>query len=607
MDAAGFVIKRSTFGVHPVPMENTVLLARLNRISNQYGVIHLWLVSSGIYTHPQKKRQMLYAKSLIRDYADNIQRVLGVRDCPIYPTISGLCNNRANTFSGVTLQELRRDITHKRFPTSTLVNMVPSARRISDYIFKKHNNRVAPLNTNALMIFFGQLIDHEIVATPVGFTDKDAAAPIPNPGSNTRIEFTRSAIMRLQYLMCCRNAYSNSRIWERPPFNTLTSFIDGGAIYGSSNLRAFTLRSFRGGELILKRTGNDFNLPLNSPKHLPFVLENEGDGDTHNLFVAGDARANENSFLLSIHTLFVREHNRVCRMLRGWLRTNRMGRNLKDAWLYRQAKQIVIAELQSITFNEFVPAMLGKEALGKYTGYNPRVDARISTFHSSFAYRWGHSGVPEEMEIRDRQGKTKKRILKEMFFSTKVYVEHGLENMILAAMNTRARDIDTSVIESLRDFLFNEHDAGVLDLVSLNIQRGRDLGIPSYLSVQSVFKTGSGLQNIAKEMQQQLLSLYGSAAKIDAFVGGLAETRKEGMMLGPLLHAINVDQFRRLRDGDRFYYENMVWNRGVARMPLVQRIRKHQIRLLDVIYANTKISRADVGSRASAFKVDSAL
>lgn len=584
-----------------------MLLARMSRISNQYGIIHLWLVCSGIYTHVQKRRQTLYAKSLIRDYADNIQRALGTRDCPNYPTVSGLCNNRANTFSGVTLQELRRDIAHRRFSTSTLVNMVPSARRVSDYIFKKKNNRVAPLNTNGLTIFFGQLIDHEVVATLGESMDKESSAAIPHPEDNKKIEFTRSAIMRFQYSRCCRSPYSTSRVWERPPFNVLTSFIDGGTIYGSSNLRAFALRSFRGGELILKKTGNELNLPFNSRKHLPFLLETEGEGHTDNLFVSGDARANENPFLLSIHTLFAREHNRVCKLLQSWLKTSGRRRRLEDEWLYRQAKQIVIAELQSITFNEFVPAMLGEGALGKYRGYNPRVDARISTFHSSFAYRWGHSGVPEELKIRDRQGKTKIRTLKEMFFGTKVYMEHGLENMILAAMNTPARDIDTSVIESLRDFLFNEHEAGVLDLVSLNIQRGRDLGIPSYLSVQSVFKTGNGLQNIAKELQQQLLSLYGSAAKIDAFVGGLAETRKEGMMLGPLLHAINVDQFRRLRDGDRFYYENMVWNAEVAGMPLVQRIRKHQIRMLDVIYANTKISKADVGSRASAFKVDSAL
>lgn len=607
MNAAGFVIKRSTFGVHPVPMENTLLLARLDAISSQYGIVHLWLVCSGIYSRAQKKRQMLYAKSLIRDYADNIQRALGVRDCPNQPAVSGLCNNRANTLSGVTLQELRRDGDHKRFPTSTLTNMMPSPRHISNVIFKGQNDKVAPMNVNALMVFFGQFIDHEIVGTSGELIDTDAAAPIPRVEDNEKMEFTRSAVLRFPYSECCQIPYSRGRVWESPPFNFLTSFIDGGAIYGSSNLRAYTLRTFRNGKLILKRTGGDTQLPFNNRKHLPFLLENEGENDAGNLFAAGDLRANENTFLLAIHTLFAREHNRVCKMLQEWLKRYKMRQYLKDGWLYRQAKQIVIAELQSVTFNEFVPAMLGEGALGKYTGYNPHVDARISTFHSSFAYRWGHSGVPEILEIKDKRGTTRRRTLKEMFFNTKLYEEHGLEHIILAAMNTRAADIDTTVIESLRDFLFNEHEAGVLDLVSLNIQRARDFGVPDYLSVQSTFKTGSGLQNIEPEMQQQLLKLYGHATKIDAYVGGLAETKKKGSILGPLLHGINVDQFRRLRDGDRFYYENMVWNPVVADMPLVQRIRKHQIRLLDVIYANTKISKADVGSRGSVFKVDAAL
>ncbi len=48
---------------------------------------------------------------------------------------------------------------------------------------------------------------------------------------------------------------------------------------------------------------------------------------------------------------------------------------------------------------------------------------------------------------------------------------------------------------------------------------------------------------------------------IDAFEGGLAEDHLAGSDVGPLFQAIMVDQFTRLRDGDRFFYLNENFNR----------------------------------------------
>jgi hypothetical protein len=44
---------------------------------------------------------------------------------------------------------------------------------------------------------------------------------------------------------------------------------------------------------------------------------------------------------------------------------------------------------------------------------------------------------------------------------------------------------------------------------------------------------------------------------IDLWVGGLAEDHLDGTTLGETFHTILVDQFTRLRDGDRFWYENV--------------------------------------------------
>lgn len=43
---------------------------------------------------------------------------------------------------------------------------------------------------------------------------------------------------------------------------------------------------------------------------------------------------------------------------------------------------------------------------------------------------------------------------------------------------------------------------------------------------------------------------------MDAYIGGLAESHVEGSGVGELFMASLVDQFTRMRDGDRFYFEN---------------------------------------------------
>jgi peroxidase len=53
-----------------------------------------------------------------------------------------------------------------------------------------------------------------------------------------------------------------------------------------------------------------------------------------------------------------------------------------------------------------------------------------------------------------------------------------------------------------------------------------------------------------------LTAAYPSTADMDLWIVGLAEKDRHGFMLGETLHRIMVDQFRRTRDGDRFWYLN---------------------------------------------------
>src|SRR5262249_11890786 len=118
---------------------------------------------------------------------------------------------------------------------------------------------------------------------------------------------------------------------------------------------------------------------------------------------------------------------------------------------------------------------------------------------------------------------------------------------------------DTKVVNSVRNFLFGPPGAGGLDLASLNIQRGRDHGLADYNSMRAAY----GLPRVTDfsqitanaDVQARLRELYGSVDNIDAWVGALAEGHVAGSSTGPLIRRVLADQFQRLRDGDRFWYE----------------------------------------------------
>src|SRR5207247_1722010 len=122
-----------------------------------------------------------------------------------------------------------------------------------------------------------------------------------------------------------------------------------------------------------------------------------------------------------------------------------------------------------------------------------------------------------------------------------------------------AEEVDTKVVDSLRNFLFGPPGAGGLDLASLNIQRGRDHGLADYNTARAAY----GLPRVRTfaqitsdpALQKALQQLYGDVNHIDLWVGGLAEDHLPGASMGPTFARIIGDQFARVRDGDRFWFE----------------------------------------------------
>jgi len=146
------------------------------------------------------------------------------------------------------------------------------------------------------------------------------------------------------------------------------------------------------------------------------------------------------------------------------------------------------------------------------------------------------------------------------------------------------QQIDVQVVDDVRNFLFGPPGAGGFDLAALNMQRGRDHGLPDYNTVRVAMglQPKSSFAEVTSDtiVQERLGSVYGSVDEIDVWLGGLAEDPVNGGLVGELVFTVVKLQFERLRDGDRFWYERLPEDllRDVA-----------DTRLADIIRRNTNI------------------
>lgn len=456
----------------------------------------------------------------------------------------------------------------------------PSARAISNAVCAQSGSIPNARGATSMLWQWGQFIDHDI-----GVTEAHAPVelfPIVVPRGDPHFDpFGTGAqtirLSRSHYVLAGRRR-------ARQQVNDITAFLDASMVYGSDAERAAALRA-PGGLLATSAGGL---LPFNTRG-----FANAPDADDARYYLAGDIRANEQIGLIAMHTLFVREHNLLARLL--------VGIGLDAEASYQVARVLVGAEIQAITYREFLPVLLGRDALPRYRGYRDDVDPSIANSFSTAAYRLGHSMLPDELWMLDAQLRELPSghvPLQSAFFDPKLVRDYGIEPILRGLCEQAAQEIDTKVVDGVRNFLFGPPGAGGFDLASLNIQRGRDHGLPSYNDARRDLgmRPARGFGDITRDRttQRALASVYDSVEDVDLWVGGLSEDHADGAMVGPLLRRMLVDQFTRLRDGDRFWYERAL------PAALVDFVRAR--RLSDIIRDNTRIAPSEL--RRDAFRRD---
>lgn len=448
-----------------------------------------------------------------------------------------------------------------------------SPRVISNAVARQDVSISNDIQASDYLWQWGQFLDHDIDLT--GSAEPQEPANMSVPAGDP---FFDPMSTGTQVIIFDRSIYDTDTgigtFNPRQQLNQITGWIDASQVYGSDPTRGRELRT-------LDSTGR---LKTSEGDLLPFNvagLPNAG-GPGSDLFLAGDVRANEQVALTAMHTLFVREHNRLAGEIAA------RNPSLDGEEIYQRARRIVGAQMQVITYKEFLPVLLGQDALSSYSEYDSSVDARIMNEFSTAAFRFGHSMLNEQLKRLDEAGQeidAGHLALSDAFFAPQEIIDHGIEPVLRGLAVQASQAVDVFVTDAVRNFLFGPPGAGGFDLVALNIQRGRDHGMPSYnqMRIDMRLTPAQTFADVSSDpdIQARLASVYVSVDKIEAWVGVLAEDHVPGAMVGDLALTMLKEQFEVLRDGDSFWYAR--YFQGVERSWL------EATRLADIIRRNTTV------------------
>ncbi|XP_076462885.1 salivary peroxidase/catechol oxidase-like [Babylonia areolata] len=493
-----------------------------------------------------------------------------------YRTADGSCNSVFNLGAADTpfnrlLPALYADYVNSPRSRGSEGYPLPTPTDVSRLVLSSGN---ASMDRTTMFVQWGQFIDHDLTLTPVA-TETSGAIHCcgPNGSLPSRVAHPDCFPIKLSKLDADKRFVGHCMEFirslparrpnghEKTPreqINTLTAFLDGSVIYGSSleeqrQLRTVTPSGAPGDEL---KTSENNLLPK---AHESNCIHEKG----QHCFLAGDARVHVQPALTVVHTMFVRLHNEVV----VGLRKARPEDGPEE--LFQLARKVVVAIIQKIHYKEWLPLILGPTLSGRYglwtdinkrCGYSSSVDPRILNSFATAAFRFGHSLLNGHLMV---DGKAYK--FRELFFKTDLVFKkfYGLViSLVSTGERSRSQSFDRHMKEDFTDHLFEpqsqaeEGPSHGLDLGALNIQRGRDHGLPPYNHFRKVCGFPA-IRNFSEfgEMNMKLQHLYRSVDNIDLFVGGLMERPVNGGTVGPTFACIIAQQFHALKYGDRFYFE----------------------------------------------------
>ncbi|XP_039969015.1 uncharacterized protein LOC120780837 [Bactrocera tryoni] len=487
-----------------------------------------------------------------------------------YRTHDGTCNSRRRPRWGAAQMPFNRFLPPEYGDGVDSIRMsieggpLASSRFVSLLV---HGARDGEAAVTLMTAQWGQLLDHDMTSTA---QPRSINGSVPSCCGNT--DFHPScfpikvplddpwlAPLKVRCLEFLRSAPAQRRdciLSWREQTNQATSYIDASPIYSNSAKSSDNARVFRNGMLVYGR-GN------------PAEDVCQRGAIATQCIRAGDGRSGEQPGLLALHHVWVGEHNRIA------LELSEMNLHWSDEKIYQEARRIVGAMFQHITYREFLPIVLGREvcrlfdlellSTGYYQGYDAKTNPTVANSFAAAAFRFGHSLVQNSYMRCDRFHNFMRNnvSLHEEFQRGDIGSPGSLHRLIRGLVNQRALKRDEFITPELTNHLFQTPGFPFgLDLAAINIQRGRDHGVPPYTSWRvpcglTPINSWEDFANVVGPQSAQRIShAYRSVHDIDLFVGGIAERPVVGGLVGPTFACIIAQQFSNSRKGDRFWYEN---------------------------------------------------
>ncbi|CAG2166450.1 unnamed protein product, partial [Oppiella nova] len=305
----------------------------------------------------------------------------------------------------------------------------------------------------------------------------------------------------------------------REQINTLTHIIDGSMVYGSTEDRAKFLRSFQHGKLRVDK--------VNGYEFLPFDTQNKSD---------------------------------ECE----W----------SDESVYQETRRIVAAEIQTITYNEWMPLIIGRSVMKEFNlltkpngytyDYDNHLNPGIFNEFATAVYRF-HTLIQGLLRLLNNAGQVTQTIQLRKHFNnpSAMYRKGAFDEFLNGYTGNPTQTFDQFFTEDITNHLFQEHNSRFgMDLIALNIQRGRDHGLPGYNDFRQVcglprVHTFKELDQVMRRGSAQIMAqVYRHVDDIDLFIAGNHERPLPDAVVGPIFACILAEQARRNKVGDRFWFEN---------------------------------------------------
>ncbi|XP_053203236.1 peroxidase-like [Panonychus citri] len=499
-----------------------------------------------------------------------------------YASYDGTCNNLDHPTVGMSYSCHRRLLPAdyadgvEKLRASVTGEPLPNARLISNVITP--DVPATELKLSQMNMQWGQFVVHDLVRTPLVLGNAPLCCP-PKPSNHPECEtifpFPEGDSLTKRWNQTCqRNVRSTTcpscKLGPREQLNAASHSLDLSNVYGYTYADALKGRTLekgqlksvydaKGGEILPSADGFYDPLTLqvcNVPPRFPeFKCFASGDGN----------RASQHPALMATQTLILRRHNQHAAALA------KVNPQWSDETVYWETRRLLTAEYNHITYSEYLPSLFDHKFLSYFSllplengfsKYEPETDVRSISEWATAAGRFGHSQVNDVYYVKN-EDETFTFRMKDVFFEMSLIHLGQTEGIVRGLITEPAFEVDPYFVTDVKDWMYQHPNrSGGLDLVGLNVMRGRDHGIPGYIHfVEYCFgqkiKSWTDLyEYIPKNQVNKLQSIYKDLEDLELFVGGISEKRMKGSAMGPTFACINGMQFYHSKFGDRFWYEH---------------------------------------------------